>query len=125
MNKTWIIIKREYITRVRNKTFILSTLLTPLLFVGLIATITIISVKNVDKEKVAVVDPAGTLKGTLENAKAISFEFPDGVDSNNYKQKGYTAVLYVPTDSSKDYRLALVMVADFLFTLPCLFMALW
>ena len=39
MNKTWLIIKREYITRVRNKTFIISTFLTPLFFVGLIAAI--------------------------------------------------------------------------------------
>ena len=39
MNKTWLIIKREYITRVRNRTFIISTLLTPLFFVGLIAAI--------------------------------------------------------------------------------------
>ena len=39
MNKTWLIIRREYITRVRNKTFIISTLLTPLFFVGLIAAI--------------------------------------------------------------------------------------
>ncbi|MDB5192305.1 MAG: hypothetical protein JWQ96_1868 [Segetibacter sp.] len=105
MNKTWIIIKREYITRVRNKTFILSTILTPLLFVGLIATITFISVKNVDREKVAVVDPQGILKGNIENAKAITFEFPADVDSSNYKEKGYTAVLYVPADSSKEYRL--------------------
>jgi ABC-2 type transport system permease protein len=32
MNKTWLIIKREYLSRVRKKTFILSTILTPLLF---------------------------------------------------------------------------------------------
>jgi ABC-type Na+ efflux pump permease subunit len=39
MNKTWLIIKREYITRVRNKTFIISTFLTPLFFVGLITAV--------------------------------------------------------------------------------------
>ena len=31
MNKIWIVIQREYLTRVRKKTFILSTFLTPLL----------------------------------------------------------------------------------------------
>ena len=46
MNKTWLIIKREYITRVRNKTFIISTLLTPLFFVGLIMAIAYMSPKK-------------------------------------------------------------------------------
>src|SRR5690349_4229902 len=46
MNKTWLIIKREYITRVRNKTFIISTFLTPLFFVGLIAAIAYMSPKE-------------------------------------------------------------------------------
>ena len=30
MNKIWLIIKREYLTRVRNKTFLLSTFLLPI-----------------------------------------------------------------------------------------------
>lgn len=46
MNKTWLIIKREYTSRVRNKTFIISTFLMPLLFVGLIVTIAYLSVKS-------------------------------------------------------------------------------
>lgn len=33
MNKLWLIIKREYLTRVLKRTFILTTLLTPLAFV--------------------------------------------------------------------------------------------
>ena len=105
MKKIWLIIKREYLTRVRNKTFILSTILTPLLFVGLITAVTFISVKNVDKETVAVVDKANLFNGKIENAKAITFSFPQGVDSTNYQQKGFSAVLYVPTDSSNKYRL--------------------
>jgi ABC-2 type transport system permease protein len=105
MNKIFLIIKREYLTRVRNKTFILSTILTPLLFVGMITAVTIISVKNVDKEKIAVIDNSGFFKDNLENAKAITFEFPTGVDSANYKAKGYTAVLYIPEDDSQKYKL--------------------
>jgi len=51
MNKTWLIIKREYLTRVRNRAFLLSTFLTPLFFVGLIVAITYISAKNEDREE--------------------------------------------------------------------------
>lgn len=46
MNKTWLIIKREYLTRVRNKTFIISTFVTPLFFVGLIGAVIYFSSKN-------------------------------------------------------------------------------
>jgi ABC-2 type transport system permease protein len=105
MNKIWLIIKREYSTRVRKKTFILSTILTPLLFVGLITAVTIISVKNIDQEKIAVVDNAGLFKGNLEKGKAVTFEFPANVDSNNYEKKGYSAILYTPNQEGNRYRL--------------------
>ena len=94
--------KKRIPNQVRNKTFILSTILTPLLFVGLITAVTIISVKNVDQEKIAVVDQSAIFKGNIENAKAITFDFPTGVDSTNYKAKGYSAILYTPADSSTD-----------------------
>ena len=105
MNKILLVIQREYLTRVRNKTFILSTILTPLLFAGLITTITVISIKNVDREKIAVIDKSGAMQGKLENTKAISFEFPMGVDSTNYIAKGFTAVLYIPQIGIDGYKL--------------------
>jgi ABC-2 type transport system permease protein len=105
MNKTWLIIKREYLSRVRKKTFILSTILTPLLFVVLIGGITYISIEDVDQEKVAVVDKAGFFKDNIENTKALTFEFPAGVDTTNYEEKGYSAVLFTSTDSSGNYNL--------------------
>jgi len=105
MNKTWIIIKREYLSRVKKKTFILSTILTPLLFVVLIGGITYISVEDVDQEKIAVIDTAGFFKGNLENTKALTFEFPSGVDTANYDDKGFSAVLFTPNDTSANYQL--------------------
>jgi ABC-2 type transport system permease protein len=105
MNKILLIIQREYLTRVRNKTFILSTILTPLLLVGLITIVTYISIKNIEHEKIAVVDNGNILKGNIENTKSLSFEFPTGVDSTNYMNKGYSAILYTPADESKSYKL--------------------
>ena len=103
MNKTWLIIKREYLSRVKKKTFILSTILTPLLFVVLIGGITYISIEEVDQEKIAVIDNKGFFKGNIENTKALTFEFPPGVDTANYAEKGYSAVLFTPDDSSRNY----------------------
>ena len=96
MNKTWLIIKREYASRVRKKTFILTTLLTPLLFVGVIGFIIFITVKNVRNEKIAVVDPNGTFKSSLENSKAVTYDFRTDVDTGNFVEKGYSTILLAP-----------------------------
>lgn len=95
MNKTWLIIKREYLTRVKAKTFLLSTFLMPLLFVGLIAAVTFITVKSAKEETVAVGDSEGLLKEFLESGKSIKFEFVAGADTA-LLEKGYTAVLLAP-----------------------------
>lgn len=95
MNKTWLIIKREYMTRVRNKTFLLSTFLMPLLFVALIAAVVVITVKNTKEEKVAVGDKEGLLKEYLDAGKTIKFEFLPNADTA-LLQKDFTAVLLAP-----------------------------
>ena len=105
MNKILLIVQREYLIRVRNKTFIISTILTPLLFAGLITAVTVISIKNIDHEKVAIIDPDNVLNNNIENTKALTFEFPKNVDSNNYIAKGYSAILYTPGSANNGYRL--------------------
>jgi ABC-2 type transport system permease protein len=96
MNKTWLIIKREYLTRVRNRTFIISTFLTPLFFAGLIGVIVFITIKNTDKEKVAIVDNTGVFKKPVDSVKAIRLDLNPAVDTNNFERKGYTAILFAP-----------------------------
>lgn len=96
MNKTWIIIKREYITRVRKKTFLLTTILTPLLFVGFMAFVIFMTVRNMSHEKVAVIDPDGYLKSSLESSKTITYSFVNDIDTGNFVDKGYSAVLFAP-----------------------------
>src|SRR6478735_8689775 len=96
MNKTWLIIKREYLTRVRNKTFLLSTFLTPLLFIGVIATIVVITVKNSDQEIVAVVDGSGIFTSPADSNKSVKFVVDPTVDTSNFSSKGYSAILYSP-----------------------------
>ncbi|HMC83902.1 MAG TPA: ABC transporter permease, partial [Chitinophagaceae bacterium] len=96
MNKTWLIIKREYLTRVRNRTFILSTFLTPIFFAGLIGIIVFITIKNTDKEKVAIIDNSGVFKKQIDSVKSIQLILNPEVDTINYEKKGYSAVLYGP-----------------------------
>ena len=96
MKKIWLIIKREYLTRVMKKTFILSTFLTPLLFAGIIFAVILITVKNVQEEKIAVRDSSGFFKDKLTNTKTLQFTFTDAVDSVNFSESGYTGILYIP-----------------------------
>jgi ABC-2 type transport system permease protein len=67
-----------------------------LLFAGIFAAVIYITVKNVSQEKIAVVDPDGYLKSSLENSKAVTYDFIAGVDTSNFADKGYSAILYAP-----------------------------
>lgn len=96
MTKIWLIIKREYLSRVKKKTFILSTFLTPLLFAGILFTVIMITVKSVSTDKFAVRDSSGFFKDKLKSSKVIEFDFNDSVNYQNFAALGYTGVLYTP-----------------------------
>ncbi|MBL7759157.1 MAG: ABC transporter permease [Sediminibacterium sp.] len=96
MNKILIIIQREYLSRVKNKRFLLTTILTPLLMVLFIVGATYFANQGKEDHKIAVVDQNGFFKGNLEDGKHIHFEFPEGVDTGNYIQKGFTDILLIP-----------------------------
>ena len=96
MNKISLIIQREYLSRVKNKRFILTTILTPLLFVLFIAGSTYLSIQGRSEQKIAVVDANGFFKNNLKSSADIIFDFTTGVDTSNYLDKGYTAILLIP-----------------------------
>jgi ABC-2 type transport system permease protein len=67
MNKILLIIKREYLTRVRKKTFIISTILFPVLYLGLIFGMGYLGEKAKPRLHVAIVDSSGYFdKGRIE-----------------------------------------------------------
>jgi len=100
MHKIWLIIQREYLTRVKNKRFLLVTFLMPLLIIGLIFGSAYLSTTGTEHRKIAVVDPNGFIKSSLKNTSQIEFEFPDKVDTSNYTSKGYTDILILPNFDS-------------------------
>ncbi len=59
MQKIWLIIKREYLTRVRKKTFIISTLLFPILYIALVFGMGYIAEKSRQNLHVAIIDSSG------------------------------------------------------------------
>ena len=97
MHKIWLIIQREYTTRVKNKRFLLVTFLMPLLILGLVFGSAYLATTGTEQRKIAVIDPNGFIQGALKNSNQLSFEFPKDVDTTNYIKKGYTDILILPT----------------------------
>jgi ABC-2 type transport system permease protein len=97
MSKMWLITRREYLTRVRNKTFLLSTFLLPVVFILFIAGAVLIQLKTKSHNRIAVVDANGFFKDYLKGDSALTFDFSPGLDTTNYEQRGCTAVLIIPT----------------------------
>mgnify|MGYP005650862947 CR=1 FL=1 len=72
MNHLSLIIKREYINKVRNKSFIVMTFLSPLIFVGIFALVGYLSSINNDNIRdISIVDQTG---GLAKNFKETATE---------------------------------------------------
>ena len=96
MNKVSLIIRREYITRVSNKRFILTTFLIPLVFVLFIAGSVYFASSSKEQLSIAVINDPGYLKTNLKNDTGnVVFSFSEKTDTTNYKSKKYDAALYV------------------------------
>jgi ABC-2 type transport system permease protein len=104
MHKILLIIKREYLTRVRKKTFIIATLLFPLLYMGLIFGTGYIAEKTRANLHVAVIDSSGYFtKALLDKNNAIDnsstltlVENKPGEKEFNYDSAGFDAYLVIP-----------------------------
>ena len=101
MNKIWLIIKREYLTRVRNKTFLLSTFLLPIVMMLFIFGSAFFAMSSKEKlKKIAVINDPGMFKFNLKgDSLRLAFDFISGIDSSNFFDKGYDAVLNLKNDS--------------------------
>lgn len=75
MNKISLIAKREFLTRVQKKTFLLTTILLPLIIFGFYALIIYFSVSGNEGIKLAVADESGLLKDKLKSNDEVTFEF--------------------------------------------------
>ena len=79
MNKLWLIIKREYMSRVTKRSFILGTILTPLGIGALMFfNVKMMMYKDDNYKKIAVLDESGILKNAPENQKNLQFTLVEG-----------------------------------------------
>lgn len=102
MNKILLIIQREYVTRVRNKTFLLSTFLLPIAMVLLVVGTTYFSITSKDKKmKVAVINDPGLFRANLKrDSSNIQLVFDHKTDSAHLLASEYDALIDMKKDSS-------------------------
>ncbi len=87
MNKILIVARREFLTRVKKKTFLLSTILLPLLIFGFYALIIYFSVSNDENISVAIADKANILNSSVKNDDNIKFTFLNNESESSLKAK--------------------------------------
>ncbi|GAB4014598.1 ABC transporter permease [Spirosoma migulaei] len=101
MNTIFLIIKREYMVRVRKKSFIIMTILGPVLIFGFYAIIGWAAVSSINQKKIAVVDESGRFVNKFKNDDETSFSYPKqslAASKKTFVKDGYDALVFIPKD---------------------------
>jgi ABC-2 type transport system permease protein len=85
MKKIRLIIWREFITRVRKPSFLIMTILGPLLIAGGITLTAYLSLQETDRNDVLVVDPNGVIDLKLRDTETVKFF----VSSSNWSDSAF------------------------------------
>ncbi|WP_310993848.1 ABC transporter permease [Aequorivita marina] len=108
MNHLPIIIKREYLTKIRNKSFIVMTFLSPLIFVGIFALVAYLSSLNNDTVRnIVVLDDSGLFVDEFNSTPHLQYNILENKSFSEAKKEAETdeiyGFLYIPkTDRLED-----------------------
>ncbi len=102
MNKIGLILQREYLTRVRKKSFLIMTFLGPLLISSvMIIPIWLATREHEEKQKIEVVDDSYLFRDSIPPNKQLNFVYGsfslDKAQDDFYKTD-FTAILYIPSN---------------------------
>lgn len=108
MNNIYLITKREFLTQVKKKSFILLTLLAPLMIIGFGAVIGLMFKANESHNIIEVVDNSGLFKGHLKSNDKLEYIFVPVADENtkvkNLKgNKSIDGILVLPQINSQNF----------------------
>ncbi len=101
MGKIGLIIRREYLAKVRNKSFVIMTFLSPVLLVGMIVLIAYLTkVNDNEKRQVAVLNQSAYFSDDFLPQSGVSFIRMDGITLEQAKDStlsmGLYALLHIP-----------------------------
>jgi len=102
-SKLGLIIKREYLAKVRNRSFIVMTILSPLLMVGMIVLIAYLAKVNDDETRVVtVLNESSFFQNDFNPSKSISYVHLDNLSLEQAKDSTtsleYYGLLYIPNE---------------------------
>lgn len=105
MNKLPLIIKREYIAKVRNKSFVVMTFLSPFLMVGMILLIAYLTQLNDnDKKVIGVLNESEYFANEFVTSEATSYINFNNISLAQAKDStlslGFYGLIYLPNESS-------------------------
>lgn len=112
-----LIIKREFISKVRNKSFIVMTFLSPLIFVAIAVLIGYLSSMRTETKHIGIHDESGWFINEFKSNEVYKFydvsAVPLEVLKDSVSQANYEGVLYIPTvNDLKNYATAIEYVSE-------------
>lgn len=88
MNHLKLIIKREYLTKVKNKSFIIMTFLSPIIMIALFSVVGYLSQLNNNKERtIAILDESGLVTGVFENTETTTYNVLSNISLEAAKKR--------------------------------------
>ena len=99
MRNIFLVIKREYLVRVKKRSFLIMTFLGPLLFAGFYAAVIMIAMKSVDTKTVQVIDESGMFKSEFKDSESIKFVYPSTdleKAKTGFSASGANALVFIP-----------------------------
>ena len=111
MSKLKLIIKREYLAKVRNKSFIIMTFLSPILMVGMVVLIAFLTkINDGDKRIIAVYNESDYLSNEFKPTETISFVKYRSLNKEQAMDStiamGYYGLLHIPKEADLEETLA-------------------
>lgn len=108
MNNIFLITKREFLTQVKKKSFIILTLLAPIMIIAFGAVIGLMFKANESYSTIEVVDRSGIFKGQLKSNDKLNYVFvPEGDEKskiNNLKgNESLDGILILPELNSQNF----------------------
>ena len=99
MRKIWLIIKREYLVRVRKKSFIVMTIVGPLLMAALMIVPTYLANENQELRTIAIEEDGYEFTNKIEDTDLLHFSKIPTEEAillkNNFSESNYYALLYI------------------------------
>lgn len=111
MSKIALIIKREYWTRVRKPSFLIMTILGPLLLIGGLALVVFIGLQESGPQEVLIVDESQLFAGKLNDNEAMELRYhyqQHDVDDTVFKSSHYTLLLVLDEQIIKNDKVSII-----------------